>query len=110
MSVGGEESRAGAPTASPAIDLRACLRLSFEAIIVNVSEVGNSSVAGHSPLSKVPVNPVLGRRLPAETSPEYPRQSMTRRDFSRTAFAVTAANALSASRIWAANDRIRMGL
>ena len=35
---------------------------------------------------------------------------MTRRDFSRRAFAVTAANALSASRIWGANDRIRMGL
>jgi predicted dehydrogenase len=35
---------------------------------------------------------------------------MTRRDFSRTAFAVTAANALSASRILGANDRIRMGL
>ncbi len=35
---------------------------------------------------------------------------MTRRDFSRAAFAVTAANALSASRILGANDRIRMGL
>src|SRR3954469_21051497 len=35
---------------------------------------------------------------------------MTRRDFSRKAFAITAANAVSASRVWGANDRIRMGL
>src|SRR3954470_20201530 len=33
MSVAGDERRAGAPTASPAIDLRACLRLKFESNI-----------------------------------------------------------------------------
>src|ERR1700723_807577 len=34
----------------------------------------------------------------------------TRRAFSRTTIAAAAGTALSASRVWGANDRIRMGL
>jgi hypothetical protein len=34
----------------------------------------------------------------------------TRRAFSRTTIAAVAGTALSASRVWGANDRVRMGL
>ena len=37
-------------------------------------------------------------------------EPVTRRRFSRTAIAMTAASALSATRVWGANDRVRMGL
>src|SRR5436305_10207012 len=85
---------AGAQARMPPIDLRACLRLRFVANI-GIKRLVNASDAGTFECS---CSPVL--------SANY---TMTRRDFSRKAFAVGAATAASASRILGANDRIRMG-
>src|SRR3954469_8499655 len=86
---------AGAQARMPPIDLRACLRLRFVANI-GIKRLVNASDAGTFECS---CSPVISAN-----------HTMTRRDFSRKAFAVGAATAASASRILGANDRIRMGI